>query len=105
MTEKDRTVNFDFNATLKSDVHMVIVMLSNHAKQAKAVFSNEKLAKEFLPAVALVSALSVGQQIEQNYDGPYSQNHHVRPIRYKEIKGANHFVSVSSFIFPRTNPV
>jgi len=107
MTDEDVAVNFDMDASLKSDVPMCLLMLPALEKQTQAAFFDEKLTKEFLPAVRIVWlscpqsqwALEWGKVImERQFEEHARQKHDVRLIRFMEIKEANHFVS--AFICP-----
>ena len=104
MTEEDLAVNFDLGATRRSDVLLVTAAMQPALeKQAQAALFNETLAKEFLPDMQVVwiacpqSMWSLEWSkvlIARQYEEHVKQKRHVRPIRFTEIEGANHFVSV-----------
>jgi hypothetical protein len=102
MTNEDLAVNFDMDASMKGDIPMCSCMLPAFGKQTQAAFFDEKLAKEFLPALLIVwlgcshspwelewSKVVIRREFEEHV----KQKHEVRLIRFMEIKGANHFVS------------
>jgi hypothetical protein len=100
MTNEDLAVNFGMDASMKGDIPMC--MLPALGKQTQAAFFNEKLAKEFLPALQIVWLGCSHSQwalewskvvIQREFEEHVKQKHEVRLIRFMEIKGANHFVS------------
>jgi len=101
MTNEDLAVNFDMDASMKGDVPMCFCMLPALRNQMQAALFDEKLTKEFLPALQIVWlgcsqsqwALEWGKVvIEREFEENVKQKHEVRLIRFMEIKGANHFV-------------
>jgi hypothetical protein len=108
MTDEDLAVNFDIIAALKSDIPIVLSMLPALEKQTQAVFFDEKLAKEFLPALQVVWIGCPKSQwalewckvlMEREFEEHAKQKHQVRSVRFMEIEGANHLVSASMFRF------
>lgn len=106
MTDKELAVNFDFDASLKSDVDLFTTMVPALEKQAQAALFDETLAKEYLPDMKITWiacpqttwTLAWGKVVvERRYEEHVKQNHQIRPIRFTEIEGANHFVSISVY--------
>jgi hypothetical protein len=104
MTDEDFAVNLDLGASKRSDVLLLTTMLPALKKQAQAALFDETMAKEFLPGMEVVwiacpqsmwplewSKVLIARQYEEHV----KQKHHVRPIRFIEIEGANHFVSIA----------
>ena len=106
ITDKELAVNFDFDASLKSDVDLFTTMVPALEKQAQAALFDETLAKEYLPDMKITWiacpqttwTLAWGKVVvERRYEEHVKQNHQIRPIRFTEIEGANHFVSISVY--------
>jgi hypothetical protein len=102
MSEQDLAVNYDLNASTKSDVPVFTIMRPILEKQTQVAFYDETLAKEFVPALEIVWiacpqamwALERAKFLtERDCEEHARQNHKVRPIRFTEIEGANHLVS------------
>jgi hypothetical protein len=104
MTDEDLAVNLDLGASMRSDVPLLTTMLPALEKQAQAALFDETLTKEFLPGMEVVW-ISCPQSmwplewskvlIARQYEEHVKNKRHVRSIRFTEIEGANHFVSVS----------
>jgi pimeloyl-ACP methyl ester carboxylesterase len=101
MTDKDLAINLDLDASTRSDGYSCVGMRPTLERQAQAALFNETLAKDFLPDLQIVWiaatqsmwALQWGKvQIQRQYEEHVRQKHQVRPFRFTEIEGANHFV-------------
>jgi hypothetical protein len=104
MTDEDLAVNFDLVAAMKSDAPICFHMLPAIEKQTQAALFDEKLAQEFLPGVQIVwfscpQAMWIIERakvlIEREIEKHVTEKRQVRSIKFIEIPGANHFVSVS----------
>lgn len=103
MSQNDLAVNFDWDAAKRSDIPCHLPLRSAFEKLTEAALFNEALAKKFLPGMQIVW-IACPQSMwalewckvlfERRYEECIKENRQVRPIRFMEIEGANHFVSV-----------
>jgi hypothetical protein len=96
-------------AASRTEFPMFFPMQPTLKTQAQKVLFNEKAAREVLPKTEVVHIWCSRAQwycvygmieTERQYKAHVKQGHKVRPIRFIEIDGANHFVSLDRGRFP-----
>jgi len=100
MTEEEINVQFDATASSRSDFPLFTQMKPTLKIVTQKVLFDEKLASEILPRsqfVYISCTRSVWYcvyamfETERRHKEHLKQGHKVRPIRFMEIEGANHF--------------
>jgi len=101
MTPAEMTVNFDATAAARTEFPMFFPMQPTLKKQAQLTLFDEKLTQEVLPKLEVVYILCTKTQwycawgmieTEKQHKENIAQGRKVRPIRFIDIEGANHFV-------------
>ena len=103
------TLQFDGVAASRTEFPMFFQMQPALKIMGQKVLFDEKLAAEVLPKTEVVHIWCPRSQwyctygmieTERQYKEHVKQGHKVRPIRFIEIEGANHFVSFGLRRFP-----
>lgn len=103
MTDEELAVNYDLAASMKSDMQLFSHMQPALEKQTQTAFFDTTLAQEFLPALHIVwlfcphSPWPVARPraiIEQEMQEHLTKKHEIRLMKFIELQGANHCVSV-----------
>ena len=98
-----RPLQCDGIAAKRTEFPMFLPMQPTLKSQAQRVLFDEENAREVLPKTEVVHIWCSRTQwycvyamfeTERQYKAHVKQAHKVRPIRFIEIKGANHFVSL-----------
>jgi hypothetical protein len=116
MTEEELVSILDIPACTRSDFPMLgeIPIRQVVREQARKALFDEVLAKEILPELQVVfigAELTVlgcvwGKLVlQKKYADAVEQGRQARPIRFIEIKGANHFVSLVGITWTNTGRI
>lgn len=106
MTPDDLAVNVDLAAAAKCDFMVLQLFLAIAETQAEAALFNEQLARTILPELQIIWlackntpwALAWCKTLMQKkHQELIQQGCQVRPIKFIEIEGANHFVSAAGY--------
>ena len=103
MTEDETAVNFDPVAAARTEFPMFFQMQPVLKILAQTCLFDEKVTSKVLPQLEVVHLYCAKAQwyclwgmieTERQYNEHLKLGHKVRPIRFLEIKGGNHFVSL-----------
>lgn len=104
-TDEDMQVMFEDGPMKRVDFTLFITMRETLEEQTKRAIYDERLAKEYFPKVEVVyldceqtmwALRHCRQQVENRRNELMSQGRDLRPMRFVDVEGANHFVSDSS---------
>jgi len=103
MTEEETAVNFDPVAAARTETPMFFQMQPVLKILAQTCLFDEKVTSDVLPQLEVVHLFCAKAQwyciwgmieTERQYKEHLNLGHKVRPIRFLEIEGGNHFVSL-----------
>jgi len=106
MTEEELAVNFDPVAAARTELPMFVQMQPVLKIQSQTCLFDEKMASKVLPQLEVVyiycakapwNCIWAMIETERRYKEHLKLGHQVRPIKFLEIEGGNHFVGVEIY--------